>query len=841
MNEKPSFDYHLDAHERKSVEKLVPLNQAKIHIAIRADVRINGTKHKKGAVCLSEHMLVFAKKKVIGKSFSMLATLHLLDIISMSTKSDYFIEVASNTDQYTIYTQEAMRLARTIVRDYILSCALIPVSKRFKFVPHDPSKFPKFEPQLSPSQAFQFTYNAACSYFDATYQHRVVQFYHKNLMTNNGLINLNQLPLDLIETNLRSPMDLEPFFYALKYCPYIFGICCTDVIRPDLFKTIAQLIEVNNNIHIVSLENCNIDLGVEELANAIQNNPKCNVRYWDFSGNKFADAEPLMAAFFNYPTPIFFLDLGDCDLSANATTMLFEAISVNKQLWKLQYLHIPGAKITDKSAQIFKKHLQNMNDNGSYNLKSIDFGGIQSGVHHILEGLVSYPQPLENLNIADSKIKTNSLNALITFISHSAYLKELNISGTGLNVSQTTEVIKAIQHNSDICKNFSLHIGGLKLHGKDLTDILNVLKKTPSAWILLDLADSGLEKDDVDTLTKMVPKLPNLASLQLNDNFHHSQTGIGDCLSKLVQIAQLKSVGLKGCKSNGLESELTPVLRALRTNDHILSLDIRNNYGGAEQCNQLAKVVQSNNTLIQLLYDGARPKTVEPILDLLDSMKNSKSLVSVMLPADDTYKALAKLPSKDRARFIPSIASKQDAVYLNALTNQAMKGMMSFMQIKHVPELNDIVEELTGQLAEDLTKVELHLHSAVGSLIGLKLPFASENEVTGDEAHITVVAHGADEYETPEAAQQVVEKVGEDLTNLATLQFNSLAIKRPSLGSRTLRSPANKDYSSEDYYSSDEDYYNSDNDYDSDSDHPRERKRKSVNINADVSQMPQNY
>ena len=60
-------DYHLDKVQQERVEKIVPLHQAKIHIAFKANLVANNKKYPNGAVALSEHMIVFCKQSLIGK------------------------------------------------------------------------------------------------------------------------------------------------------------------------------------------------------------------------------------------------------------------------------------------------------------------------------------------------------------------------------------------------------------------------------------------------------------------------------------------------------------------------------------------------------------------------------------------------------------------------------------------------------------------------------------------------------------------------------------------------------------------------------------------------------
>ena len=266
----PSFDYHLDPKEQKSVEKLVPLHQAKIHIALRADINFNDKIYERGACCLSEHLLVICKRRMFGSSFSLVHIIHLVDIRSLETTDDFTFHVSTDLHTVKVYTGEAMRLSRNLLRDYILSMAMVPPSFWFRFTPHNKEHFPPFKPPISPSQAFQFTYNSYCSYFDTSYFHEAVQYYHKNLTTSQGLFDLNQLPLNVIECNLRNPMDFKPFFTTLKYSPYIFGISCSDITHPDLIQSISPLISTTKTLQIISLPNCNIETGMKELSTAIK-------------------------------------------------------------------------------------------------------------------------------------------------------------------------------------------------------------------------------------------------------------------------------------------------------------------------------------------------------------------------------------------------------------------------------------------------------------------------------------------------------------------------------------------------------------------------------------------
>ena len=73
-----------------------------------------------------------------------------------------------------------------------------------------------------------------------------------------------------------------------------------------------------------------------------------------------------------------------------------------------------------------------------------------------------------------------------------------------------------------------------------------------------------------------------------------------------------------------------------------------------------------------------------------------------------------------------------------------------------------------------------------------------------NQSFVTVGNESGEIYETEEAGKQIVEQIDEDLNQFTTLQFNSLAIKRPSLNSGNLRGLTPPDQVDNDSDSSDD-------------------------------------
>jgi len=804
----PDFDYHLNPKEQKSVEQLVPLHQAKIHIAIRANINLDDSEYEQGACCLSEHLLVICKKRMFGGSFSLVKIYHLLDITNMETTDDFTFHLSTSDSTVMITTGEAMRLARNILRNIILSTALIPPNLRLNFRPHDEKHFPPFKPLLSPSQSFQFTYNAQCSYYDSTYFHEVVQFYHKNLVTSQGIFDLNQLPLHLLECNLRNPIDLHPFFAALMFSPFIFGIKCSDISHPELLKSIAPLLGTNQTIRIVSLPNCGLVNGLAEFARGIMLNKDIKVSYWDLSGNKFEDSTPLMLAFASYPFPIFHLDLGNCGLDKQSIEILFRSISTNKNLWKIQNLHIPGSDLNQSNCRILQDHFKNMNERGYLHMKTLDIGQVSSGFEIIMESLVSYPQPIEVLRFPGTNLKTSSFSALISFIAASEKLKELDVSNTGISSEQICQIVVTISRNESI-KEMKLHIGGLKLNGNKLFAVLEALRENkPKKWKLLNLEDNRLTMEDLDSIISVIPKLSHLTSLKIGKNFSYSHKGVGEQLVRLIEIRQIQSLSIDGIKKKGLRQEIQPLLWAMKKNTNIKSLDIRLNYFGDSGLEELGHAIRNNRVLNELRFDGARPENIQSIFDFLDCMAESPSLIYCEFPNDDVYKALAKHKSKERDSYSQTISEKQYLVSHRILTNMAKLGVNSVFSIKNNNTLNQLIDDLTVNLIQMLQRINLHLHSGINGILGLKLPFVNDKTSTIELQTNDISIPGAAEYDSQEMTKQIVEKVADDLSSLNTLQFNSLCIRRPTLSSgKVATAPSSfkkNDESDEEYEESDD-------------------------------------
>lgn len=774
-----SFDYHLSERERTKIERIVPLHQAKIHLAFRADFTLNGKKYKEGGIALSEHLIVLTKKSVVGKSLSEVTMIHLLDLESFSTSSD--TQCKLSTAEYTllIVSPAVLRFARVLIRNYYVITIMFPPDLRFQFKPHDPNAFPPFNPQMSPSQMYQFSYNANCSYYNVTYFHELVQYFHTLVISGNGIADLANLPVHLLEMSMADPIDLRPVFAAMMFCPIVFGVMLNDIARPDIIKAIAPLVVGNMNIQLLSFSNCMAQDGIVELSDAIVKNPNTKVSYWDLSKNPFSDIAPFLSALARIQSPIFYLDLSFTNMSSEATTILFKAIHSNKNLWEIRYLHIEGASFSNEAVNLFAKHLCSLSSADKAVLKSLNVGNIGSKAEILLTALCQYPQPLESLKLVKTSFNKKSHSELIRFLSKSETLRELDVSGTRMSPEMIAAIVATIATNEQITQ-MSLKMNDLGLHGSKLTTVLDSFERNNLLkWTNLSLDSNGMEVDDLKAFLKKAMRMVNLRGISLGDNFTYKMKTIDKELVSILELPNLESLSLKGGK-HYLKDKFSKLFKELKTNETLRVLDVSYNRIGEKGLEEICDLVETNSSIVEIQIDGSQPKDNHALVQFFDTVSHSNTVHSSIFPTNDVYMLLQTASSNKRDIMYELFSSKQRNAHAAMQKNQAALGMHSDLSKKQIPELDDVLDNITMAVHERLEGIKINQHTGLAKAFGLPMPHLSEKD---DQEQGAVESHAHDntakDYDLEGSNITVIEDNNSDLDGLQTLQFNSLCIRRP--------------------------------------------------------------
>lgn len=609
------FDYHLQNNEQNQVERLVPYNQAKIHLAFRANViyselKSNSKKeYKNAAVALSEHMITICHHGFFGRSYKLLVVFHVNDITEMQSKSDELTVIKTIKGTYRIDSPASLRFARNVVRNFILSNPMMPPSLRFSFKVEDPSKFPKFNPPLSPSQQFQFTYNSSCSYFNVTYYHDIPRYFHNLISTGSCIFDFTQLPIHLMECGLGQSTDIRPITSSLMFDPYIFGINISDITRDDIISASAPIILMNPSLQIVRLIKTRSQKGGMMISNAMNQSGNQGVVYWDFSDNQLSDICYFADSLGRYQGQLITLRLNNCKMSNGDVTTLLTSLTENvnnhtiKQLALINngfnqsnceqlcyFLNLISSASSQKvdgsensehtengdenefndiendnddpKALLIRRNKQN---NGSSQKVSnfegqIEYNSIDCVLQHLEIGPVKNPGiiiqslndrniPLKILKIVDSSFDDESVRIFSNFLNSTTYLRELDISGSSIKDHQLAVLLSSLLSNTSVEESsLVLGLNRLSLHGNRYELIKNTLVEHQEKIVELSLNQNGLSLND--SIFKDLPEFHRLKKLSLAVNFTKKMTGIGIALSSILANSNISSLNISGnCKT----------------------------------------------------------------------------------------------------------------------------------------------------------------------------------------------------------------------------------------------------------------------------------------------------
>lgn len=776
----PSFNYHLDSAEQTLVESLVPLHQAKIPMAFRASFVVDGQSFKEGAIALSEHQITLSKKKLIGKGFTLLHIFHVLDLSSIQTLSDYAVQLTFDDVVLVFYTEVVLKASRSILRNYILSTFEQP--KTLKIKTHDKSDFPAFRPNLSITQIFQFSYYAHCSYFDTSYFHDVVKHFHHMVQTVNGILNINDFPLPLIEPSIGNQMCFDSLFCALSFSNVVFAISARDLNQPGIFESLIPLLLQNKRIRFLSISNCRCVNGMVGLSKAIQENQEMKISYFDLSNNPWEDMMPFCFSLLEYRQSVFYLNLGSTGLSSQATDLLFDAMLRNSSLHELEYLDISGGSINQSGAEKLVRFFEYLNAEKLSTFTHLFLNNCRGTYLPILTCLEKTPNSLQTLSLANLNLKKNA-NSLTGFIGRSTSLSALNISNTGLTVEQLLDIVDEIDSNNQI-QSIDFDIGSYKLNGdKFLKFALHFDECHFEKWTKFGLRNNGMTVENLQSFIVMLKNFPNMQEIDLSENFHETMTNVSMILVDLFDIPSLQKLSVAGNDKFWLGKELLPFVSGLRKAKNLKSLDISNNRGGNEVFMKLTEVMDFTFELRSVLFDGNMPFDVGSFFSVFNVFNNNLNIVHAPFPVNDVFHAV-------------SHSKKSERIQMYSLLDQARTEMqLSIAQHRTEQELPPVpfdfpLDTLEQKLKEEMSDVSEYLmnantttHSMVTSVIGLPFPFqnADEKAENHTENVLETSSDNPDAYGTKDADREVNETVDSNIQAFQTLQFNSLLLVRKNV------------------------------------------------------------
>ena len=775
------IDYHLNSKEQTQIERIVPLHQAKIHLAFRSNINLNKKHYENCVVALSEHMVILCNRTFIGNNLKSLKSFHLFDIIHFETLTDELIRINLIDEEIEIISSICMKFSRNLLRNFILSNPMLPGKFRFPFICHDNNHFPPFNPPLSPSQNFQFTYNAYCSFFETTYFHEIPMYFHQLLTTGNAIFDLSKLPLHIVESGFGKYANIRSITSSLMFCPYIYGFICSNFSRPDIIKSSAIMIKCNPNIRILRLVDTNSESGAKELSQAIKEAEHSKVLYWDLSYNTLNDFEDLAITFSKYNVHIRSFKFDFCNLNDNSLKLFFGSLCSNQYLYDIEQLSILGNKITYESSLLISKYLNIIGLTDNPELKILRIGPVIN-INSILLSLISSSIQLTSFSIIDTNFDENSINNFKNYLKKCTELKILQLDGSIINLIDLIDIIDIIGSNPNI-ESITLSFSKMNLNGKKLYKLYNSLVTILSPKLLsLTLDLNKMDLNDLTFINYRINEFSLLIHLSLAENFHYSMKGIGSKLCDLLNSTSIESLDLHGNNQYYLDYELIPFLCQLFNNKRIKKLNISQNNIKDLGLETLINLLKLNLNFTNLIIDGNNIMDLNIFENFFILIFQRNNIINLPFPIEDIYNLILKSTEKEKKHLINLFSSYQNKLEITLMKNRSLIGLHSDLSLLNDYILNSIIDTITLSLQDQLIKTNTHEHLAITHIIGLPLPFEKELINNKEENN------NSNELNNPYVDINLLKKINEgiDITesSMKTLQFNSLCIRRPNALSR---------------------------------------------------------
>ena len=756
-----SFDYHLNEKEKKNVERLVPLNQAKIHLAFRAMIIYKGQKYDQCAIALSEHFIVMLTKGYTNR-YKKLIIIHMFDILKLKVYNDQTLMISIASENIYIKTTACIDFAKNLLRNFILSTPLLSSKIRFPFIAFDGSRFPEFAPKLSPSQTFQFTYNSLCSFFNVSYFHDVAKYVHSLLKTGNGIFQYDNLPLRIIDPRFDEACDVNPITAALMNYSYIYGFVCCNVKVPNIAKAVAPLIISNSKIKILRINNVGATSGCSDIAQAMKENKKSDIRIWDLSNNYISDIGLFTISLATYSAHIAELRLENCRMDELCMASLIDSLTKNKKCHGIEVLLLNGNTISEANAGSFRAMLQKMFQSSKWKLRHLAIGPVES-FNPIIKLLASICNHLEILKICNTQISSNAAKDFVEMLSSCGKLKELQFNDCLFNNSSMLNVINAIGTNNNIV-SFKFGLNSMKYNSFSLTSFVNGLTEEAASSISsLSFDDDKIKTNDLSSFVANIAKFPNLKELSLNRSLSENDLHISDVLITLVR-SGIKSLSISGARGRELKNNLIPLMAFLKDNNSLESIDLSNNEIGDAGYNAAIELLQSSPSLASFRFDGNTPQSIDLFCNFVNECSSSNSLINMPFPANDVEYLLINTPESSRKSLFYRLSDLRLKLQMKIEQNRASVGLHSDLSILNDPTIDRIVDSITIALNDRLIDVDICAHSSVTRVVGLPLPFEPSNSILLRKGQVD----DALPIQEPEEPSQ----------SINTLQFNSLCIRR---------------------------------------------------------------
>ena len=728
----------ISAEEMRSIKAVFPDSQIPILCAFRSDVRYMKQTHPGGACALSNHFIALFEQDQPGSEFRCFAMVHISQVVLIMYSTEKFVFVQTKDSKIILTAPDSLKLAQRLYVNCIFSYGLVNPEKRVQVRADDMRLFPeidfeKWKIPVSYSQKFQFAYYANCTGNNVPYNHEVVRYVHTMMRSANSILDISQLPLDFASE--QESNDLLALFSSLEFLEFTCGICCRDISRPDIFRSLAPLVANDNYVKIVHLENCNASENLEELADAVKFNPGLQIAYWNVSKNKLTECFGSFLKILTYSKgPLLYLNVSNCGIKPEDFAELFLVLARNVNMANIKHLYVGGINMT--RIDTFERFIAK-----AEGIETFDISNAGPIAVDLIRVLVEKKYPLKHLSVRKSKLTEKAIQQLLIFIKESTTLVSLDMSYIGLTAEGIGGLVNAISLNEKLT-NFELKLDGTGVTGAGLFPIFRAfLRSDLGKWRSLSFNHNKMTEDDLRNLTPLLIRMPNLECLSLSGNFDSEMPNVGRYLPDLMKIPSLNSLTITGGKSTKLRGQLNNLLKVIIREDKLKYLDVSKNGSGDQCLSSFIKIIHSCQKMESLNVDGSEFVTVDQLASLVEALDTNTTMTSFTYPVLDSQLIVKNAESDVKA--VMKVLGELEIAAVNAINkNRIKRKMPNDLPFPATPEITALVEQISHETRRKIRTMLPKTHTCFCEDLQLPLPFQRMGDLVLDGGKEKIVDIG---------------------------------------------------------------------------------------------------
>ncbi|OHT05728.1 hypothetical protein TRFO_26465 [Tritrichomonas foetus] len=709
--------------EQSMIDKAFPDSELPVIFSFRSDIRYDKTTKTSCVVSVSPHFVKIFEQKKYGRKMKCFAEFHINDVLEISHSDKEFVLVKTKKSKFiTTSYWHSLYFAQLLYRNCIVSFYKLGDVFDIEVKSSHIEYFPDINLSISPSQRFQFCFNALCSKYEIPYRHDISRYIHHLILTNNPIIDFSQIPVSVF-----TDKDiLKPFVETLHITKYFSGICCENLKFPKLLQTFIPLFEEEGKgVQFIHLDGCHLEENFEQLLKKIEENGSCHVFYWNLNNNKKIN-------FSNFPriieltfSNIVFLGLSNCEIDWQVAASIFSALADNPNVWGIEQLELAGVSFMNDSFLEFERFLKTLNKKKTNHLYSVDISYCDN-LLNILQLFSKELPNLEILNVSRIFFKKEIIQELIEYIQNSKTLNTLDLSSSKIDPDSIADIIEAFSINSHLT-GITLKLNNLELHHTNLLPIFRAFVSNKveidSKWKALHFDHNGMNQEDLLNLIPLLKLFKNLDTISLSNNFEENMENISEILCQISTITSLKKVYLAGTLSHQLKSAIVPFLREKNNFDVI---DISGNEIGDSAFEVLTQVISKD--IKDISFDDNDISSIELLSELSEAVKRNENLISIKFPIHDCIRLFSDKKGQEKELLIQKIGEIQVEIDEQISLHRRKLGLIN--DLPFIPErtLLNLIHEMRFDFCQKFEKEKRCTHSCVCDEFNIPLPFQRRGE-----------------------------------------------------------------------------------------------------------------